>query len=71
MGTKPSFMQSLGRGRRLLSVPETAKYLGISPKTIYNGIYRNAETSFPVKPKRRGRRVLFDIRDLESYVDSM
>ncbi len=71
MKTKPSLMQSLGRGRRLLSVNETARYLGISVKSIYNGIYRNAETPFPIKPKRRGRRVLFDIRDLESYVDSL
>ena len=66
---KPSLLQS--RGRRLLSVPEAAKYLGISPKTIYNGIYSKAETPFPVKPKRAGRRVLFDVRDLESYVDSL
>ncbi len=71
MKTKPSLMQSLGRGRRLLSVNETAKYLGISPKTIYNGVHRRAEVRFPVKPVRQGRRVLFDIRDLESYVDSL
>jgi excisionase family DNA binding protein len=65
----PSLLQF--SGRRLLSVPEAAKYLGISPKTIYNRIHPKAKIPFPVKPKRAGRRVLFDVRDLESYVDSL
>ncbi len=57
--------------KRLLSVDETAAYLGISPRTIYNGITRNTRRPFPIKPKRYGKLVKFDIRDLEKFVDSL
>jgi len=57
--------------KRLLSVEETAKFLGISVRTIYNQIGRKAKKKFPIKAKRIGRRILFDIRELESYVDSL
>jgi excisionase family DNA binding protein len=58
--------------KRLLSVEETALYLGISPRTIYNQISRNAKVPFVVKPKRVGRKLIrFDLRDLEAYVDSL
>jgi len=57
--------------KRLLSVEETATYLSLSPRTIYNAISRNSKTPFPVKPKRYGKRVLFDIRDLDRFVDSL
>ncbi len=57
--------------KRLLSVEETASFLGISVRTIYNQICRKAKNKFPIKPKRIGRRILFDVRDLEHYVDSL
>ena len=57
--------------RRLLSVDETAEYLGISPRTIYNQIGRKAKRKFPVKPKRINSMVKFDIRDLDAYIDSL
>ena len=57
--------------KRLLSVEETAAFLGISVRTIYNQIGRKAKRKFPIKAKRIGRRILFDIRELESYVDSL
>jgi hypothetical protein len=56
---------------RLLSVEQAAGYLSISPKTIRNRLGPKAPHPFPVKPKRIGRRVLFDVRDLDSYVDSL
>jgi hypothetical protein len=59
------------RWPRLLGVEQAAAYLSLSPKTIRNGLARDAERPFPVKPKRFGRRVLFDIRDLDAYVDAM
>ena len=71
MESEQSAFQSLGNVKRLLSVKETAQYLGISPKTIYNSICRNSKTPFPIRPRRRGRRVLFDIKELERYVDSL
>ena len=57
--------------KRLLSVEETASYLGISERTIYNQICRKAKKRFPIKPKRIGKRILFDINDIEQYVDSL
>lgn len=57
--------------RRLLSVELAAKFLGLSPKTIRNGLGKKAPHPFPVKPKKIGKRVLFDIKDLNAYVDSL
>lgn len=57
--------------KRLLSVEETGIYLGISSRTIYNGIAPKSKKPFPVKPKHWGKRVLFDIKDLDRYVDSL
>lgn len=59
------------KGRRLLSIPLAAEYLGIAEKTIRNRLGPRAENPFPVRPKRFGKRVLFDIRDLDAFVDSM
>ena len=56
--------------KRFLSVQETAQYLGISPKTIYNQISSGSVYPLPLKPKRIGRRVRFDINDLNKYLDS-
>lgn len=56
---------------RLLSIEQTAGYLGVSPKTIRNRLGPKAPNPFPVRPKRIGRRVLFDVRDLDNYVDSL
>jgi hypothetical protein len=58
--------------RKLLyGVQETAEYLGVKARTIYNRIGPKAKDPFPVKAKRVGRRVLFDIRDLEAFVASL
>ena len=57
--------------KRLLSVQEAAVFLGISPRSIYNGIHRKAKKRFPVPTKRIGKLVKFDIRDLEKYIDSI
>ena len=57
--------------KRLLSVKEAAVFLGISPRTIYNGIHRKAKKPFPVPTKRIGKLVKFDIRDLEEFVERL
>ena len=57
--------------KRLLSVEETARYLGISPKTIYNQIGRKAKKKFPIKAKRIGKSVKFDIEDINNYIKSL
>jgi len=63
MGKKPQ--------KRLLSVEETAKYLGVSPRTIYNQTHRKAKRPFPVKPKRIGKLIKFDRDDLDAWIDSL
>lgn len=66
---EPDFQ--VGPKKRLLSVNETAEYLGISPRTIYNSIGRKATSKFPIKPKRIGRLVKFDIYDIDNYLNSI
>ncbi len=60
-----------GVPKRLLGIEDAARYLGISPRTLYNGVAPKSKTPFPVKPKRWGKRVLFDIRDLDRFADSL
>jgi predicted DNA-binding transcriptional regulator AlpA len=57
--------------KRLLPIEEAAAYLGLSPRTLYNGAGRRAKNPFPVKPKRIGRKLLWDIRELDAYVDGL
>ena len=56
---------------RLMDIPIAAAYIGMSPKTLRNRLSRKAEDPFEVKPKRRGRKVLFDRLDLDKYADSL
>ena len=57
--------------KRLLSIEEAATYLGLSPRTLYNSVAPKSKNPFPVKPKRYGKRVLFDVRDLDLFIDSL
>ena len=56
---------------RMLSVRESAGYLGIAEKTLRNRLGLKAENPFPVKPKHIGGKVLFDVKDLDAYLDSL
>lgn len=56
---------------RMLSIEEAARYIGLAAKTIRNRIGAKAEKPFPVKPKRIGGRVLFDVKDLDAYIDAL
>ena len=56
---------------RMLSVRESAGYLGIAEKTLRNRISLKAENPFPVKPKHIGGKVLFDVKDLDAYLDKL
>ena len=57
--------------RRLLPIRETAIYLGLSKRTLWNRTAPNSKNPFPVKPKRIGKKVLFDKKDLDDYIDSL
>ncbi len=56
---------------RMLSVDEAALYLGLASKTIRNRIGPKAADPFPIKPKRIGGRVLFDVKDLDAFLDTL
>jgi predicted DNA-binding transcriptional regulator AlpA len=56
---------------RLLSVEQAARFLGIAPKTLRNRIGPRAKHPFPVRPKKIGKRVLFDRKDLDNFVNSL
>jgi predicted DNA-binding transcriptional regulator AlpA len=58
------------KGKRLLTVHETARFLGISAQAIYNGVSRKSKKAFPVTPIRIGGRIRFDVQDLETYIES-
>jgi hypothetical protein len=55
----------------MLSVQDAAIYLGLSPRTLYNGVAPGSKNPFPVRPKRYGKKVLFDIQDLDKFCDSL
>ena len=57
--------------RWLLSAEETAHYLGISIKTLYNQTGPKAKKRLPVKVKRIGKLLKFDIRELDLFIDSL
>jgi len=57
--------------QRLLNIVDTARYLGIAPKTLRNRLGPRAKNPFPVRPKRIGKRVLFDVKALDAFVDSL
>lgn len=58
-------------GKRLLNIQETGQYLGISPRTLYNRCAPKAVNPFPVRAKRVGKSLRFDLRDLDTYIDSL
>jgi excisionase family DNA binding protein len=56
---------------KLLTVKETADYLRISERTIYNRIGRKSKMAFPIKPKRIGRLIRFDQQDVAEFIKSL
>jgi predicted DNA-binding transcriptional regulator AlpA len=57
--------------KKLLSAAETAQYLGLSVRTLYNMTGRKAKVKFPVKPKRIGKLLKFDLLEINDYIDSL
>ena len=57
--------------KRWMTVEELSEYLGLSSRTIYNGIAPKSKAPFPVKPKRFGRHVLFDVREVDAHLEGL
>lgn len=54
--------------RRLLPYADAAAYLGLSTKTLRNKISLG---TLPFRPRRIASKPLFDIRELDAFVDSL
>jgi excisionase family DNA binding protein len=68
----PTIEAILGhKSKRLYTVEEAASYLGLSPRTIYNGIAPKAKKKFPIKPRRYGRKPLFEKAELDRFAESL
>ena len=55
-------------GKRLLSIPEAAEYIGHAPGTLRNRFSRG---DLPFRYIRHGRKVLVDQRDLDRWIDQL
>lgn len=56
-------------GRRLLPIDESAHYLGISKRTLYG--HGSTKGSKVPKPRKFGRKLLWDAIELRDYADSL
>jgi len=54
--------------KRMLGVAELSEYLGLRTQTIYNQL---SAGTFPIKTKRLGRLLKWDLRDVDRYLDKL
>jgi excisionase family DNA binding protein len=54
--------------RRMLGIQELTDYTGLSRQTVYNQL---SAGTFPIKTKRMGRRLKWDRRDVDRYLDHL
>ncbi len=59
---------TLALEKRMLGVKELSGYLGLSPQTIYN---RLSAGTFPIRTKRIGRLLKWDLRDVDRFLDRL
>ncbi|MEJ2690201.1 MAG: hypothetical protein P8130_09680 [Deltaproteobacteria bacterium] len=63
-----SILQELALEKRMLSVDELGHYTGLAPQTIKNQFYAGR---FPTPPKRLGRKLLWDKKMVDRYLDRL
>jgi predicted DNA-binding transcriptional regulator AlpA len=61
-------LTNIAMERRMLGVKELSEYLGLQPQTIYNQL---SVGTFPIKTKRLDRRLKWDRRDVDHYLDKL
>ncbi|MBI9077997.1 MAG: helix-turn-helix domain-containing protein [Desulfatibacillum sp.] len=54
--------------KRFYTINDVAEWGPWAPQTIRNLL---SSGTFPIKPKRIGRKVVFDIKDLETWADNL
>jgi len=55
---------------RLVSIADAALYLGLAPKTLRNRL-SDKDNPFPVKPRYYGGKPLFEVNELDAFIDSL
>ena len=55
---------------RLLCITDAALYLGLAPKTLRNRLSDKANP-FPVRPRYFGGKPLFEVSELDAFIDSL
>jgi hypothetical protein len=56
---------------RLVGITDAARYLGLAVKTLRNRTGPKATDPLPIPVKRIGKKVLFDVADLDQFIDSL
>jgi len=56
------------KNKRMLNFNELAEYLGLAPQTIRNKYYAG---EFPIPAKKIFSKVLFDLKDIDYYLDKI
>ena len=54
--------------KRMLSLKEFAHYIGLAPQTVKNGL---SAGTFPISPKKLGRKLLWDKKMVDKYLDKL
>jgi len=54
--------------KRMLNFDELGHYIGLRPQTIKNKVYMG---EFPIPAKKIFSKVLWDIRDVDKYLDRL
>lgn len=55
---------------RLLCIADSARYIGLSPKTLRNRL-SDKKNPFPVRPRYYGGKPLFEVSELDAFIDSL
>ena len=54
--------------KRMLNIKELSIRIGLKPQTIRNRLHNG---NFPIKTKRIGRKLLWDLKDVDRFLDGL
>jgi len=57
--------------KRWLNIKEAAERMTISHRSLYNRVCSKSKNPFPVQPKRIGRRLVFDLKAIDEYMEGL
>ena len=57
--------------KRLMTLKETAYYVGLAEHTLRNRISRSAKNPLPVRPKYMGKKPFFDKKEIDRFIDGL